>query len=146
MSDDREYEAITYEVPAEGVVRIMLDRPEVANAQDKQMLYELNAGFDRAVADDDIKVIIRGVQVQSPRTRSGGNRNLREQKRTTDRHFEIFMIFRSRFYSYFFVMAIVVFPDFQRILALLWWGGLNMSARLLEHILLLLMHPLLNGR
>ena len=60
MSDDREYEAITYEVPAEGVVRIMLDRPEVANAQDKQMLYELNAGFDRAVADDDIKVIILG--------------------------------------------------------------------------------------
>jgi enoyl-CoA hydratase len=60
MSDDGEYRAITYEVPAAGVARIMLDRPEVANAQDKQLLYELNAGFDRAVADDDIKVIILG--------------------------------------------------------------------------------------
>jgi enoyl-CoA hydratase len=38
----------------------MLDRPEMANAQDKQLLYELNAAFDVAVADDDVKVIILG--------------------------------------------------------------------------------------
>ena len=54
------YEAITYEVPAPGVARIMLDRPEVANAQNKQMLYELNDAFDVAVADDEVKVIILG--------------------------------------------------------------------------------------
>ena len=60
MSDDRDYQTITYEAPAEGVARIMLDRPEAANAQDKQMLYELTAAFDRAAADDDVKVIILG--------------------------------------------------------------------------------------
>ena len=54
------YEAITYEVAAPGVARIMLDRPEVANAQNKQMLYELNDAFDVAVADDDVTVIILG--------------------------------------------------------------------------------------
>jgi enoyl-CoA hydratase len=54
------YDTITYEIAAPGVARIMLDRPEVANAQDKQLLYELNAAFDVAVADDDVKVIILG--------------------------------------------------------------------------------------
>ncbi len=54
------YQAITYELPAPGVARIMLDRPEVANAQDKRMLYELNDAFDVAVADDEVKVIILG--------------------------------------------------------------------------------------
>lgn len=54
------YETITYETAAPGVARIMLDRPEMANAQDKQLLYELNQAFDVAVADDEIKVIILG--------------------------------------------------------------------------------------
>ncbi len=54
------YETITYEVAAPAVARIMLDRPDKANAQDRQLLYELNAAFDVAVADDDIKVIILG--------------------------------------------------------------------------------------
>ncbi|MGH1488948.1 MAG: enoyl-CoA hydratase [Acidimicrobiales bacterium] len=54
------YETITYEIAEPGVARIMLDRPEVANAQDKKLLYELNAGFDVAVADDEVKVIILG--------------------------------------------------------------------------------------
>jgi enoyl-CoA hydratase len=57
---DRSYQAITYEIAAPGVARIMLDRPEVANAQDKRLLYELNDAFDVAVADDDVKVIILG--------------------------------------------------------------------------------------
>jgi enoyl-CoA hydratase len=55
-----DYEAITYEIAAPGVARIMLNRPEVANAQNKRMLYELNDAFDTAVADDDVKVIILG--------------------------------------------------------------------------------------
>lgn len=54
------YQTITYEMAAAGVARIMLDRPEVANAQDKQLLYELNSAFDVAVADDEVKVIILG--------------------------------------------------------------------------------------
>ncbi len=54
------FDTITYELAAPGVARIMLDRPEVANAQGKQLLYELNAAFDVAVADDDVKVIILG--------------------------------------------------------------------------------------
>ena len=53
-------ETVLYEQPAPGVARIMLNRPEVANAQDKTMLYALTAAFDRAAADDDIKVIILG--------------------------------------------------------------------------------------
>lgn len=54
------YETITYEIAAPGVARIMLDRPEMANAQDKKLLYELNTAFDVAVADDEVKVIILG--------------------------------------------------------------------------------------
>jgi enoyl-CoA hydratase len=36
----------------------VLDRPEVANAADKALLYGLNDAFDRAAHDDDIRVII----------------------------------------------------------------------------------------
>ena len=62
MSTEAQYETVIYEVPADAVARIMLNRPEVANAQNKQLLYELNAAFDRAVADDEIKVIILGAE------------------------------------------------------------------------------------
>lgn len=41
MSDTAEYQSIVYEEPADGVARVMLNRPEAANAQDKTMLYEL---------------------------------------------------------------------------------------------------------
>ena len=54
------YERITYEIPADGVARNMLNRPETANAQDKLMLYELTDAFGTAAADDDVKVIILG--------------------------------------------------------------------------------------
>ncbi|WP_419842714.1 enoyl-CoA hydratase [Candidatus Poriferisodalis sp.] len=54
------YQRIVCESPASGVARIMLNRPEAANAQDKQMLYELTAAFDAAAADDEVKVIILG--------------------------------------------------------------------------------------
>jgi enoyl-CoA hydratase len=54
------YETITYEIAAPGVARIMLDRPDVANAQDMKMLYELTDAFDVAVADEEVKVIILG--------------------------------------------------------------------------------------
>ena len=49
---------IDYEIPEAGIARIVLNRPETANAQDTRFLYELNAAFDRAAHDEDIRVII----------------------------------------------------------------------------------------
>ncbi|MQY31575.1 enoyl-CoA hydratase [Nocardia aurantia] len=58
MSD---YRFIGYTTLDEGrVVRIMLDRPEVRNAQNRQMLVELNEAFLRAEADDEVRVVILG--------------------------------------------------------------------------------------
>ena len=53
-----EWEHIRYEQPAERVARIVLARPQTANAQDYQMLSELNQAFDRAARDDQVRVII----------------------------------------------------------------------------------------
>jgi enoyl-CoA hydratase len=53
-----EYERVLYEIVSPGVVRITQNRPEARNAQDLQMTYELNATFDRAAQDDEVKVII----------------------------------------------------------------------------------------
>jgi len=49
---------ILYEEPLEHIARIVLNRPEKRNAQDSQMIYELNDALDRAAHDDTIKVII----------------------------------------------------------------------------------------
>ncbi len=49
---------ILYETPEDGIARIVLNRPETANAQDTQFLYELNDAFDRAAHDENIRVII----------------------------------------------------------------------------------------
>ena len=53
-----EYETIVYQMPSPSVARIVMNRPEMRNAQNLQMTYDLNAAFDRAVADDAVKVII----------------------------------------------------------------------------------------
>ena len=42
------------------IVRIMLNRPEARNAQNRGMLVELNEAFLRAEADDDVRVVILG--------------------------------------------------------------------------------------
>lgn len=52
------FETVTYEVPAQGVARISLNRPEARNAQNSKLLYELNDAFDKAAADDSVSVII----------------------------------------------------------------------------------------
>jgi enoyl-CoA hydratase len=52
------FQTIRYEQPAEGVVRVVLDRVETRNAQDKAMLYEINAAFDRAALDPEVRVIV----------------------------------------------------------------------------------------
>ncbi|MCU1449140.1 MAG: hypothetical protein JWP02_1310 [Acidimicrobiales bacterium] len=52
------YQRIRYEEPAAGIARVVLARPEVANAQDYLMLSELNAALERAARDVSVKVII----------------------------------------------------------------------------------------
>ena len=51
-------EYILYDPPADGIARIVLNRPKAPNAQDTEFLYALNDAFDRAAQDDDIRVII----------------------------------------------------------------------------------------
>lgn len=58
MSSNDDWEFIRYEEPADRVARIVLARPEAANAQNYQLLTELNAAFDRAARDDSVRVII----------------------------------------------------------------------------------------
>ncbi|MEM9621868.1 MAG: enoyl-CoA hydratase [Pseudomonadota bacterium] len=53
-----DFSSIEYVKHDNGVVRIALDRADTRNAQDKQMLYELNQAFDQAGRDDDVKVVI----------------------------------------------------------------------------------------
>ncbi len=49
---------IRYETPAEGVARVVLDRADKHNAINPQMIFEVNDALNRALYDDNIKVII----------------------------------------------------------------------------------------
>jgi len=56
-----DYQFITYDSSDDGrVVRIMLNRPEARNAQNRGMLVELDEAFLRAERDDDVRVVILG--------------------------------------------------------------------------------------
>ena len=56
-----EYRFITYEVLDDGrIARIMLNRPDARNAQNRGLLVELNEAFLRAEADDEVRVVILG--------------------------------------------------------------------------------------
>ncbi|MQY18987.1 enoyl-CoA hydratase [Nocardia macrotermitis] len=56
-----EYEFLTYERLDDGrIARILLDRPEARNAQNRGMLIELDDAFVRAQADDEVRVVILG--------------------------------------------------------------------------------------
>lgn len=56
-----EYRFVTYETLDEGTIaRIMLNRPEARNAQNRGMLVELHEAFLRAEADDTVRVVILG--------------------------------------------------------------------------------------
>jgi enoyl-CoA hydratase len=56
-----DYEFISYEPLDDGrIVRILLDRPEARNAQNRGMLVELHEAFLRAEADDEVRVVILG--------------------------------------------------------------------------------------
>jgi len=53
-----DFKTLIYEIPEAGIARIRLNRPDRANAQDTELLYELNEAFDRAAHDNDVRVII----------------------------------------------------------------------------------------
>ncbi|HET6948904.1 MAG TPA: enoyl-CoA hydratase [Acidimicrobiales bacterium] len=56
-----DYDFITYETLDEGrIARIVLNRPEARNAQNRGMLVELHEAFLRAEADDEVRVVILG--------------------------------------------------------------------------------------
>src|ERR1700716_2003486 len=56
-----DYRFITYESIDDGrIARIMLNRPEARNAQNRGMLVELNEAFLKAEADDNVRVVILG--------------------------------------------------------------------------------------
>ncbi len=57
----QDYRFVTYEELDEGrIARIMLNRPEARNAQNRGLLVELNEAFLRAEADDHVRVVILG--------------------------------------------------------------------------------------
>lgn len=58
MTRVQELQTVRWETPAEGVARIVLSRPQSRNAQDKQLLYELNEALDAAAHDPAVKVVI----------------------------------------------------------------------------------------
>jgi enoyl-CoA hydratase/carnithine racemase len=56
-----EYQFLLYEPLEEGrIVRILLNRPEARNAQNRGLLVELDDAFLRAEADDEVRVVILG--------------------------------------------------------------------------------------
>ncbi len=56
-----DYHFVRYETVADGTIaRVMLNRPEARNAQNRGMLVELNDAFLHAEADDGVRVVILG--------------------------------------------------------------------------------------
>jgi enoyl-CoA hydratase len=56
-----DYEFLQYETHDEGkIVRILLDRPDTRNAQNRGMLVELDDAFRAAEKDDEVRVVILG--------------------------------------------------------------------------------------
>lgn len=56
-----EYQFVTYETLEEGrIARILLNRPETRNAQNRGMLVELDDAFRVAEEDDQVRVVILG--------------------------------------------------------------------------------------
>ena len=55
-----DYKYLLYETPAPGIVRILLNRPDSRNAQNRGLLVELNDAFLHAEADDEVRVVILG--------------------------------------------------------------------------------------
>ena len=74
MTDELNF--IRYEGVTNGVARIVLNRPEKRNAQNKGMLYELNDSLDKAAQDNNCKVIV--LAAEGPDFSSGHDMKDRE--------------------------------------------------------------------
>lgn len=70
-----------------GIAVITLDRPEVRNAQNKRMTYEMNACYDDAARRTDVKVIV--VQADGPHFSSGHDNKDTESPRQFDPVFPV---------------------------------------------------------
>ncbi len=68
-----DYQTITYEVADGAIARVKLNRPDVRNAQNQRMTYELNEAFTAASFDNDVKVII--LSAEGPHFSSGHDMN-----------------------------------------------------------------------
>jgi enoyl-CoA hydratase len=53
-----EFERIRWDLPASGVGRVTLARADKRNAQDRRMLYEIDAAYSAAMRDDAVKVVV----------------------------------------------------------------------------------------
>jgi enoyl-CoA hydratase len=53
-----EFQTLIYDMLRPNVARITLNRPDARNAQNTELLYELNDAFDAAAQDNDVKVIV----------------------------------------------------------------------------------------
>lgn len=56
--DPSTYDGVRYAHLTPDIVNIAMSRPALRNAQNMEMTYALNAAFDRAAQDDEVKVII----------------------------------------------------------------------------------------
>lgn len=78
MNSETESEFVLYS--REGAVAIIsLNRPEQANAQNKDLLVQLDQAWDRAAADDEVKVILlraNGKHFSSGHDMSGGAKDM----------------------------------------------------------------------
>jgi enoyl-CoA hydratase len=78
-----EYKYLLYETLDSGkVARIMLNRPDSRNAQNRGLLVELNEAFLRAEADDEVRVVILGGT--GPMFSSGHDLGTKEAKEELD--------------------------------------------------------------
>jgi enoyl-CoA hydratase len=57
-TETQKYETVLIEYPADHVARVVLNRPKQRNAQNTQLLYEVNLAFNDLAKDDTIKVVI----------------------------------------------------------------------------------------
>jgi enoyl-CoA hydratase len=80
MTEIQDLQTVRWETPAAGVARIVLNRPEARNAQDKRLLYELNIALDAAAHDDAVKVVI--LAAEGPHFSSG--HDLRDESQMSE--------------------------------------------------------------
>lgn len=69
MTDMSHTDLVRYDDSRPRIARIVLNRPDARNAQNTDLLYALNAAFDRAAHDDGIHVIV--LAAEGPHFSSG---------------------------------------------------------------------------